>query len=109
MRYFKGLSWPVCGVLIYTMAPLLISFIGLSSQTALLLQLPALMMILAGILLSPSNGNKMYESKGMNFMFMLYMILCFIMYIRGYSLSERNASLNFNGKMYILNSAKRIA
>lgn len=102
MRYFKGLSWPVCGVLIYTVAPLLINFIGLSSQSALLLQLPALMMILAGILLSPSNGNKMYESKGMNFMFMLYMILCFIMYIRGYSLSERNASLNFNGKMYII-------
>lgn len=102
MRYFKGLSWPVCGVLVYTIAPMLTSFMGLSPQLALLLQLPALAMILAGILLSPSKGSKVYESKGMNFMFMLYMILCFIMYIRGYSLSERNASLNFNGKMYII-------
>lgn len=102
MRYYKGLSWPVCGVLVYTIAPMLTSLIGLSPQLALLLQLPALVMILAGILLSHSNGSKMYESKGMNFMFMLYMILCLIMYIRGYSLSERNASLNFNGKLYII-------
>lgn len=102
MRYYKGLSWPVCGVLIYTIAPILISFIGLSPQFALLLQLPALVMILAGVLSSPSNGNKMYESKGMNFMFTLYMILCLIMYIRGYSLSERDVSLNLNGKLYIV-------
>ena len=102
MRYYKGLSWPLCGVLIYTIAPLLISFIGLSSQTALLLQLPALMMILVGLWSSTSNGTKMYESRGMNFMFSLYMVLCAIMYIRGYSLSERNVSLNLNGTLYII-------
>lgn len=102
MRYYKGLSWPVCGVLIYTLAPLIISFIGVSSQLALLLQLPALLMILVGIWSSHSDGKKMYESNGMNFMFALYMVLCLIMYIRGYSLSERNATLNFNGKLYII-------
>lgn len=102
MRYYKGLSWPVCGVLIYTVSPLLISFIGLSSQSALLLQLLALMMILVGVWSSTSNGTKMYESRGMNFMFSLYMVLCAIMYIRGYSLSERNVSLNLNGTLYII-------
>ena len=35
-------------------------------------------------------------------MFSLYMVLCAIMYIRGYSLSERNVSLNLNGTLYII-------
>ena len=101
MRYCKGLSWPVCGLLIYTLAPLLISFLGQPPQISLICQLPALMMIFVGIWSSQSSGINMYKSSGMNLMFTLYMVLCAIMYIRGYSLSERDATLNLNGKIYL--------
>ena len=102
MKYYKGIPITLFYVMVYTIAPVLISILKLQPQYSIIIQIPVLLMLFTYIIFNKRQHKNMYTSSAMNSLYYIYMILCFIMFLRGYDISERGVNLNLNGKLYLI-------
>lgn len=102
MNYYKGIPATLYYVAIYTLAPVLIATLGILPQYAVIIQLPVLFLLFKEVLFRPHKVTNMFTTNSANILFGLYILLCIIMFLRGYNIDERGVDLNFNGKLYVM-------
>ena len=102
MKFFKGIPITLLYITIYTLAPVLISVMGVPSQYVIVIQLPFLALLFSEVLFGSHDRITMFASSGVNNLYIFYMFLCIVMFIRGYNINDRVASFNLRGALYVM-------
>lgn len=102
MRIIKNISNPLLGIFLYSISSTIVTLLGLDLKFRLIIQMPALLLIIWGLMEQPRTHHKMYDTNGlMNFLYSFYVLLLIIMVLRGYNLSGQLQDANIIGLLNI--------